>query len=66
MTVEITPELINKWKYELAIQVQRCERNAKEASTDYSREAAQKKVDALEGFYTVLTCLQRAAGLPIE
>lgn len=64
--MEITPELINAWKFELAKQVQQCQSNAREASSEYSRETAQKKADFLEGFYTVLTCFQRAANLPIE
>lgn len=64
--MEITPDLINEWKLELAKQVQSSRMIAREAGNEYSRNEAQKKADFLEGFYSVLTCFQRAANLPIK
>lgn len=52
--MEITPKLVDDWKYQLAVMVNDLRRD----DTDFGR----KKADHLEGFYSVLTCLQRAAG----
>lgn len=50
--MELTPELIDTWKWELAIQAHKCR--------DGGTGMMLKKADFLEGAYTVLTCLQRA------
>jgi hypothetical protein len=50
--VELTPELIDAWKWEIAVQAHR--------SRETGTELGLKKVDFLEGAYTVLTCLERA------
>lgn len=50
--MELTPELIEAWKWELAVQAHKCR--------DGGTEMMQKKADFLEGAYTVLTCLERA------
>ena len=55
--IELTPELIEAWKWELAVQVQK--------SRQGETEMGMKKADFLEGAYTVLTCLERAiSGTP--
>ena len=64
--MEITPDLINEWKLELAQQVQKSRQVAANAHSEHSRSEANMKADFLEGFYSVLTCLQRAANLPIK
>jgi hypothetical protein len=64
MVIDITPELIDKWKHELALQVQRSKHVAAETGSEESRRSAIAKADFLEGFYSALTCLQRAAYLP--
>lgn len=51
--MELTPELIDAWKWEISVQVHKLQR------ADAS-EMARKKADFLEGAYTVLTCLERA------
>jgi hypothetical protein len=50
--MEITPEMIDAWKWELSVQVRKCR--------DGSTPMMEKKADFLEGFYTALTCLERA------
>lgn len=50
--MELTPELIEAWKWELAVQTQK--------SRASGSEMGLKKADFLEGAYTVLTCLERA------
>jgi hypothetical protein len=54
--MDITPKLIDDWKYQLAVMVDNLRRG--------DSEAGRKKADHLEGFYSVLTCFQRAAGWP--
>lgn len=51
--MNITPELIDAWKWELAVQAYKCR-------SGNASEDAKKKADFLEGAYTVLTCLERA------
>lgn len=50
--MELTLELIEDWKWELAIQAQKCHNG--------ETEMMRKKADFLEGAFTVLTCLERA------
>lgn len=50
--MELTPKLIEAWKWELSVQVHKCRDGASDMSS--------KKADFLEGAYTMLTCLERA------
>lgn len=50
--MELTTELIDAWKWELAVQTHKSRAGGTEMGT--------KKADFLEGAYTVLTCLERA------
>jgi hypothetical protein len=58
--MELTPELIDAWKWELAVQVQRCNKAAVDANNGLTYSDLVKKADILEGAYTILTCLERA------
>ena len=51
--MELTPELIEAWKWELSVQAHKC----RDGGTTPMME---KKADFLEGLYTALTCLERA------
>ena len=57
--------LVAAWKLELAKQVQASREGAKPDSD--ARGLGNKKADFLEGFYTALTCLERARhGKPVN
>ena len=50
--MEVTPKLIDAWKWELAVQAHKC----RQIETDFGT----KRADFLEGFYSALTCLEIA------
>ena len=57
--MEITEKLIDDWKLEIAKQVQVHNTSLNEGRG--TPELNRAKRDFLEGFYTALTCLERAS-----
>ena len=51
--IQLTPELIAAWKWEIAAQAYKCR-------YDCATEEMMKKAGFLDDVYTALTCLERA------
>lgn len=59
--IELTTELVSKWKFEIAKQAETNRQGARDAGNELSRQLNAQKAEFLEGAFTVLTCLERAA-----